>query len=78
MPFKYDFTRLKTRDQLISFLQLNEKSFKGVLAFDPNAPNLSAIADEDITKIGAIFLLDMKFQRKITNVDIERFGSQFF
>jgi hypothetical protein len=34
MPFQYDLTLLKTRDHLISFLELDENLFDDVLAFD--------------------------------------------
>lgn len=52
LSFKYDFTRLQRRDQLIDFLGLEERVFEEVLAFDPGAENPRHFTG-------------MKFQRKI-------------
>ncbi len=48
MSFKYDLTVLQKRDQLIRFLELDDKAFEEVLAFNPSAKILSAFPDGQI------------------------------
>jgi len=64
MSFKYDLTQLKNRDQLISFLGLNEEAFENVLAFDPSTKNFSEFPDNEISLIGLPHFLRHEIPKK--------------
>jgi RNA-directed DNA polymerase len=48
MPFQVDLTLLKTKDHLISFLELDEKLFDDVLAFDPKTKTTSDHSSDNL------------------------------
>jgi hypothetical protein len=52
MPFKYNLTRLQNREQLISFLELNEELFESVLAFTPSGKNVTEFSDKETYQVG--------------------------